>query len=334
MDTSINRHVLRLAGGITLPFVVGEALGWRIPFVASIFALQLLAVAKPPPTLRAGVVSVAALGAAFFASVVLTAIVLPFPLLFVAGVGAAVFGGLYGQARNGSPFWFILLFAVTATPILAGQSGTLATTFATIAVRAMIVAVATVWLMHAAFPHPAQAAPSSAPPATDSRAAARKALLGTLVVMPLVLWLLANESYAVVAVVTTLTILQVSSAQDRGRVALGLLAANVVAGAIAIAAYGAISVAPTLTVLAAVMVAVSLTFGGSIAMGGARVPLAIVACSAVLVLLGMGFTAFNDPATAFLKRVATVLLASGYTVGGLMLLERLTPRATATPAAH
>jgi hypothetical protein len=326
LDISINRHALRLAGGIALPFVVGEALGWDVPFLASIFAFQLLAVPKPPLTLLAALITVAGLGAAFLASILLTAIVLPHPLLFVVATGTAVFGGLYGQARNGSPFWFFLLLAVTATPVLAYQSETLATTFAGIAVRAMIVAQVTAWLMHAAFPHPGQTVPSAAPPAMDSRAAARKALFGTLVVMPLVLWLQANGSFAVVAVVTALTILQASSAEGRGSSARGLIAANVIAGAIAVAAYFVISLAPTLTVLTVVMLAVSLTFGGRIAMRGGRAPLAILACAAALVLLGMAFTPFNDPATAFIKRLVTVLLASGYTVAGVILLENLQQR--------
>ena len=325
MSTSAERHALRIAGAVALPFVAGELLGWSMPFLASIFALQLVAARQAPPTLRAALAAVIGIGAAFAAAIVLTAITGPHPLVFTLGAGLAVFGGLYAQARKGTGFWFILLIAICATPLLANQSEGLAISFLHIAVGAMLVAVLTAWLVHAAFPDPAHAEPPSAP-TMEPHAAARAALIGTLVVVPLLLLLLGYESAAVVATVTALSLLKAVSSQESTRAALGLLAANVIGGAVAVAAYAAIMAAPTLAMLAAVMLAVALAFGGRIALGGQAAALASAACVAAVLLLGMGLSPFTDSATAFGTRLVQVLLASAYTVGAFMLLENLLPK--------
>src|SRR6266404_1947054 len=101
-DIGATRHTLRMAGSIALPFVVGEALEWTLPFIASIFALQLLAVRRPPPTLVAGLASIAGLCIAFLVALVLTGLVLPYPTIFVLVIGLTMFGGLYAQARTAS----------------------------------------------------------------------------------------------------------------------------------------------------------------------------------------------------------------------------------------
>ena len=179
--------------------------------------------------------------------------------------------------------------------------------------------------MHAAFPDPTEAAPPGPPPAMDHAGAARMALVGTLVIMPLMLVLIGNESAAVVIAVTALSILKSSSAQGGARAALGLLGANVIAGAVAVAAYALVTAVPTLAMLAAVTIAVSLAFGGVIAMGGQRAAVAGAACAAAILLFGSGLSPLYDSGTAFVDRLMNVLIASAYTVVAYMLLEELLP---------
>ena len=59
------RHALRIAGGIAVPFIVGEALDWPLAFLSSVLALQLLASRQPPPT-RCRLAAVASIAIAFF----------------------------------------------------------------------------------------------------------------------------------------------------------------------------------------------------------------------------------------------------------------------------
>src|ERR1700694_738158 len=126
MDQAAIRHALRIAGGVAVPFVVGEALGWPLAFLSSVLALQVLASRQPPPTLLGGAAAVAAIAIAFFAAILLTGAVLSLPILFILATGLAVFGALYAQTRSSSPFWFFFLIALTAIPLMGAQSGQLA----------------------------------------------------------------------------------------------------------------------------------------------------------------------------------------------------------------
>jgi hypothetical protein len=323
------RHALRIAGGIALPFVIGEALGWDLPFIASILAVLMLAGRQPAPTLAAAIASVVGIAIAFFAAVVLTRISLPHPMIFVCVLGLAVFGGLYAQLRSASPVWFFFLIAVTVTPLMAAQSEGLATGVAGTMVAGMIVAILTVWLVHALFAEPAAsglASPAPAPPISRSpREDVRIALAGTLTMIPLVLFLLSNESAALVVAVTALSILRTAGFAQGKQAVLGILLGNIIAGGVAILAYFMIDTAGTLLMLAAVILAVGLFFGERIANGGQAAPLYAGACTATIVLLGLGLSPFNDASTAFATRVIYVVLASAYTLALLALLASLYP---------
>lgn len=317
-----NRHALRMAGGIALPFVVWEALDWELSFIASNFALQLLAVRRPAPTFAAGLVSIAGLCIALLAGIVLTGVALPYPTILALGIGLTMLGGLYAQARTASPFWFIFLIAVTIMPLLMMKSDALATSFAGALVTGMVAAFMVVWLMHALFPEEVRSMPAPAETAMSSGDAARVALIGTLVVMPLVFLLSANESAAIVAIVTVLSVIRASGFAGASRAALGLLLGNLIAGVVAIVAYAVIVTAPSLPVLAAVIMLIALIFAERVATAGPSAPLLVAACVATLVLLGLGLSPFGDTPSAFATRVSDVGLATVYGVGMLSLFER------------
>lgn len=322
------RHALRIAVGIAVPFLIGEALVWDLPFIASIFALLLLSARKPAPTPAAAVASVLGIAFAFIAALMLTRITLPHPIVFIAATGLAVFAGLYAQLRTASPVWFFFLIAVAVTPLLAAHSPGLATAVAGTMVAAMIVAVLTVWLVHASWPESAAATASGPPAAQGSRSPAedaRIALIGTLVMIPLVLFLLNRESAALVVTVTALSILRTAGLAQGKQAVLGILLANLIAGGVAIVAYFMIDSAATLLMLAAAVLAVALFYGERIAFAGSSAPLYAGACTATLVILGLGLSPFNDASTAFASRVTYVILTSTYTLALLALLTSLYP---------
>jgi hypothetical protein len=317
-----DRHALRMAGGIALPFVTGEALDWDLPFIAPVFALQLLAVRRPAPTIAAAVASIAGIYLALVAGLVLSGVTLQYPAVFALGVGLTIYGGLYAQARTASPFWFIFLIAVTIMPLLAMQSDELARSFAGALVKGMGAAYAVAWLMHALFPEEVRAVPAPIGKAMSSGDAARAALVGTLVVTPFLFLRSANESVAIVAIVTALSVVRAYGFASGSRTALGLLLGNLFAGVVAVVAYTVIIVAPSLPVLAAVMALVALVFAERIATAGPSAPLFVTACIATLVLVGMGLSPFGDTPTAFATRIINVGLATIYSVWMLSLFER------------
>lgn len=321
------KHALRIAVGVTVPFVIGEALDWDLPFIASIFALLLLSARKPAPTPAAALASVLGIAFAFIAALVLTRITLPHPIVFIAATGLVVFAGLYAQLRTASPVWFFFLIAVTVTPLLAAHSEGLATAVAGTMVAAMIVAALAVWLVHTLWPECAAAAsgPAAAQGSRSPAEDARIALIGTLVMIPLVLFLLKRESAALVVTVTALSILRTAGLAQGKQAVLGILLANLIAGGVAIVAYFMIDSAATLLMLAAVILAVALFYGERIAFAGSSAPLYAGACTATLVILGLGLSPFNDASTAFASRVTYVILTSAYTLALLALLTSLYP---------
>jgi hypothetical protein len=324
--SATTRHALRIAGGIAVPLVVGELLDWDLPFIASVFAVLLLATPQPPMKVGAGVASVLGMAAVFFFALVLTHLTLATPATFIVGFGIAVFCGLYGQLRSTSPLWFFFLVAIMVTPLMANQTDGLATTVAGIMVAAMAVAVLTTWLMHAAFPAPvtatrtAPATPAVASPATDD---ARKALAGTLILVPLMLFLLSRESAALVVTMTVLSILRTAGSAQSTRAVLGILLGNLIAGGIAMVAYYLIDTGSSVPMLVAIVLAVALFFGERIASGGQAAALYSGAAIAALVLLGLGLSPFNDASTAFATRVTYVILASLYALALIALLGSL-----------
>ena len=327
MDTSTSRHALRLTGGIALPIIVGEALGWTAPFIASVFALQLLA-PRQLLTPVAALVTALVVTLAFAASLLLTAIALPYPLVFAVGLGLALFGALYGQARNGSPFWFFLLLALAATPLLAAGARDQAEAFAHLVVRSMVIAIVATWLMHAFFPEPLDAPRAAPPEKMEPSDAARNALIGTLVLLPLVIVLLGQHSVAVVVCVTAISILKAATAQGGAQTAKGLVLANVIAGIAAVAAYAVIMIAPTLLMLTVVVLTLALAFAGRVAPGGEAAALAAAACAAALVLLGSSLNPYLDATTQFGARLVNVLITSVYTAVAYFVLDGLLRRVT------
>jgi len=324
MDKAAIAYALRMAGGLAVPFIVGETLDRPLAFLASVLALQLLASRQPPFKLVAGIVAVAAMAIAFFAAISLTHAVLALPFLFILAIGLTVFAALYAQTRSSSPFWFFLSVAVTVTPLMAARSPELAASLAHALIAGMALAVLTTWLMHALFPEPAQQTSdaSAQPPVQTAMTPAervRSALAGTLIVMVLVVLLLNHASAALVVLVTALSIVRAAGLAAGTQTAMGLLLGNLIGGGIAIVAYWVINHAPSLPVLVGVVIVMALFFGERIATAGPKAPLLVVAASSAILLLGAGLNPFNDTSTVFAARVGHVLLTTVYTVGMIAL---------------
>jgi len=128
--------------------------------------------------------------------------------------------------------------------------------------------------------------------------------------------------------VTAITILQQSIA-GRGT-AYGLVIGNVAGGLAATVAYLMISLLPTPAFLFLVVLFFGLAFGARIAEGGKLAPVYTVGAATFLVVLGLGLSPLpQDSGTLFLSRVATVIVASLYTIGVASVLHLLLARSRA-----
>ena len=167
-------------------------------------------------------------------------------------------------------------------------------------------------------------------------AAARYALLDTLVLIPLLTWFILNATEAaIVVLIVVVTLLRQTDRQQGKSAALGLILGNLIAGVAAGIAYNLILLGNTLPFFVTVCLAATLMFAGRIATAGDRAPVYVVALGTFVLLLGLSLSPLpGSTGEAFVSRILNVILASAYAIGGLSLVERwhpATPYAVRTP---
>ena len=341
--TGVRNAALRLAFGVTGCFAIVEALDWDATFLAPLLAANMLVKTPRPPSLTQGLVVVILFASSTAAVLVLSMFVISNPEVLIMALIQLFFLSFYAH-RLGAPDLATLLPQISAVslPIVAVLSPDGAGAFARTLVAAGFVALLTVWVAHAAFPAPA-AVPGAATPATatsldEPLAAARYALLDTIVLMPLLIWFILNATEAaIVVLIVVVTLLRQTDRQQGKSAALGLILGNLIAGVAAGIAYNVILLGNTLPFFITVCLAATLVFAGRIATAGDRAPVYVVALGTFVLLLGLSLSPLpGSTGEAFVSRILNVIFASAYATGALSLLERWqppTPDAVRTPDA-
>ena len=223
---------MRLAFGVTGCFAVVEALDWDATFLAPLLAANMLVKTPRPPSLAQGFVVVILFALSTAAVLLLSTLVISNPQVLIMALIQLLFLSFYAH-RRGAPDLATLLPQISAVslPIVAVLSPDGAGAFARTLVTAGFVALLTVWAAHAAFPAPAAVAVTAKPATATSLdgpvAAARYALLDTLVLMPLLTWFILNATEAaIVVLIVVVTLLRQTDRQQGKSAALGLILGN------------------------------------------------------------------------------------------------------------
>jgi hypothetical protein len=331
-NAGVQNAALRLAFGVTGCFAIVEALDWDATFLAPLLAANMLVKTPRPPSLVQGLVVVFLFASSTAAVLLLSTLVISNPEVLILALMLLLFLSFYAH-HLGAPDLVTLLPQVSAVslPIVAVLSPDGAGEFARTLVTAGFVALLTVWVAHAAFPAPA-AAPGAATPATATAldepvAAARYALLDTLIVIPLLAWFILNATEAaIVVLIVVVTLLRQPNRQRGKSAALGLILGNLVAGVAAGIAYNVILLGHTLPFFVTVCLAATLIFAGRIATGGNRAAVYVVALGTFVLLLGLSLSPLpGSTGEAFISRILNVIFASAYATGCLSLVERWYP---------
>jgi hypothetical protein len=324
------RAALRLAFGVTACFAVVEALGWDATFVAPMLAANMLVKLPRPLSLAQGFVVLVLIALSTGAVLVLTTALIGNPAVLILGLTLVIYLSFYAH-RRGAPELATLLLQISAValPTVAVLSPDGAGTFAAMLLSAGVVALLTVWAAHVAFPAPVVALTDAAPAASATRAvepaaAARHALLDTLVLIPLLTWYILDATQvAVVVLIIIVTLLRQHDPKQGQRAALGLILGNLIGGIAAAIVYNVILLNNTLLFFIAVCLTASLLFAGRIVTAGGRAPIYAIAFATFILLLGLGMTPLpGGSGEAFASRLFYVLLASAYTIGSLSLVQR------------
>ena len=327
------RGALRLAFGVTGCFAVVEAFNWDATFLAPLLAANMLVKSPRPPSLAQGLVVVLLIALSTATVLVLTTLVIISPEVLILALMLLLYLSFYAH-RRGAPDLATLLPQVSAVslPIVAVLSPDGAGAFAATLVAAGVVALLTVWAAHAAFPAPAATAVAATTSATTAserpEAAARDALLDTLILLPLLSWFILDATEAaIVVLIVIVTLLRQTERQQGKWAALGLILGNLLAGVAAAIAYHLILLCNTLPFFIPLCLAVSLMFAGRIATAGDRAPIYVIALGTFVLLLGIGLSPLpGSSGEAFVSRLVNVVFASAYAIGGLSLVEFWRPR--------
>jgi hypothetical protein len=273
MDTA-SRRILRLALGVSLCMLFSQVVNWQLSFVAPVFAIILLSLPYPAPSLKSGLNLVLTLVVALFASRYLLPFLDHAPMVGLLLLALCLFGSFFYTAMGGS--------ALTGTFVTVGL--TLLVTVGSVSIDAYIgitkavsfgaaVGLAFVWLAHALLPDPppelSAAGHHHASPKPDRLVAARSALRAMSVVFPVALLFLcwnASASYVIV-IIKVATLGQQATLDDTHSAGRKMIESTVWGGVGAIVAWTVLGACPNLAMYTLLVALAGLLYGAGVFKG-------------------------------------------------------------------
>ena len=320
--------VLRFSFGTTTAFIVCELLGWQPSVLAPVLTGVLLASLPVAPPPKVGIALVIVMGLSAWFSFLLTTYLNQTPTLLFGAIALIlfmIFAGL-AQAKAQLPLT-LLLICITVVPVITLTMAQYAGVFPSLLTRAMALAIAFTWLAYAIWPLPS---PKPAdPPAPPSEAPVATALLGTVIVLPVMLvYLLYGWTDAIPVLITTaLTVAKMEEARGAAS-AWAKLLGNFLGGFIAIAAYYVLAIAPSLASLSLISFIIGFGFAQQVVKGGVRGGNALIAYNSTMVIFGLALLKGSSNSGTWGARVVQFAIACTFAVGMIYLLLPRTRRRT------
>jgi hypothetical protein len=311
--------LLRFGVGISASYVVGEAFGWTPSFVAPMFIAVLLANLPVSPPLKVGVALMAVTGVSAGLAFVVSSLLLGTPSVLFGVIGIIVFGALYTMAKGKAALpMTLLLMCFSTVPVVAMVVPAYADVLPAALTRGMIVAVLTVWLVHAVWP---EVLPPTPPPKPAALAAPlTMALLGTAIIMPLVLvYLLFGLTDAMPVLITTVLLVATFEVEQGATVGMTRVVGNLVGGFIGLAAYLLLGIAPSLAVLGLLVFLIAVITGPYVFRGGTTGATGLMTCNSALIILGLAMLNPDSSAGLWGTRLLLFTLAWLFAVGMMVL---------------
>jgi hypothetical protein len=321
-DPARTHATLRFAFSVTVALVISELMQWVPTFLAPALAAVVLVNVpiRPPPKVAVGLIVIVA--ATALIALLLSTALLPTPLLLFGAAAVVVFRTLYviaeGRPRVAPLF---LLICVTTIPVIAVESPSTAGSFAYALVRATCLAILIVWIAHLIWPRvpPPRRAASPAPLPPDARL--KSALLGTVVLTPLMLvYLLFGLTHALpVLVATSMIVMNLDFRLGRMQ-ALALVLGNLGGGIVALALFVLIAVEPSLISLTLITALTGLAYGWRISARDPLAPVVLVACNATFIVFSSALASDTGTFDFWITRLTQFVIAGVFAIGMMSLL--------------
>ena len=315
---------LRFATAVTFAFVLGELAQWTPTFLAAVLVSAVLGnlPMRPPPKLGVVLVVVMAVAAiyAFFVSVWLRGT--PWVMFGVIALSMllAFHGMLSGKPRLPG---LLALLCLTTVPVLAMVSPAHAGLLPRGLVLGMAMAMAVIFAVYAIWPTPPPQRPPAPPPGPGDATPLRMALLSTAAMMPVILvYLMFGLVDVLPVMIGTLLLVANFDVNSTPRQALVQVLANLMGGLLGMLVHALLVTTPSLVFLALLLFVVVLGFGQRIYAGGPSAPTAVVACNAMLIILGSSISAGTGSLSLWLTRVVLFALGGAIAIALMSLLWR------------
>ncbi|WP_246704556.1 hypothetical protein [Rhizobium sp. P32RR-XVIII] len=318
------RRALRVALAVSVGFVASAAVGAVFPFIGPLFAAQFLLSSSRPLPVAQTIGMVLLILATGLLLIFLTAALIDRPIVFLAVLGLVYFCCFAVQAiGKGGPAVFLVLVVAIIVPLVGVLHPTFADSVLSILIGAVLSATALMWLSHALVPEPT--AITAAPEQETARhdQPVHRACANTVILLFAVAVCIASNQLvaAVVIPITVVSLLDQLDIAASGRAALGLVVVNVFGGILAALAYGLLSVRPSLALMFAILLIVSLGLGARGASRSSDATMYAGALTTFLILFGLGVSPLPGSAAESLStRVVYVTAAIIYTVVAAALL--------------
>lgn len=323
-----DKAVLRLAIGLGLAVLVAYGLGLTMAFAVCIMSLLLLCSPAPPAPLAKGLVTAAIVTLLLMAGGLMVPLLQHYPLPAVLLTAALLYAVFFAGARKPSPLTTFLVIALTFLPVAGVMDQGLAMVLAQAVGCGLAVGALVNGFSHAFFPDPPAAASAPRPAGADAGAARWRALQATVVVMPVFTLALTNPPLYLPAIMKTVMLGQQAgetSARSAGRELVG---STLMAAAMALAVWWALSLLPNLWMLMLWIMAAAFWAGRRmfrVTPSSFTPSFWLNALMTMLIFLGPAIedaAVGKDPYAASAVRVTLFLAVSAYAWATVWVLER------------
>jgi hypothetical protein len=333
-----DQRILRFAFGTGFSLCISQMLAWDQSYLAAVFTASFLALPMGPPRLLGGIKFIAILTLTLLLGFLILPVLKHYQAAGLIALAMAFFGVFYYGQRGGSPLVIGLATAGLAViPLIGIYSVPAAVTIFQSLLKAGVVALLSLWLFHALFPDPPQQSviPAAAPQSLENPDAGRLAARSTLVVMPVIGWLLATSGFSYIAVAIKVASMGQQVSADESRTAGRALVASTVLGGIgAVLIWLVLKVWPSLLLYTLLTTLAGLIFGRRIFAGVAFTPTGQIwsyGFVTMLIILGPVVLDSGDAAgSRFFDRIVMFLMAGGYSYLAVLFFDGFLGRSGAS----
>jgi len=332
--SAAEQRILRFACGSAAALLISQTFAWQYSYLAAVFAATFLSLPIAPPRLKGGVVFVLLLAGALLLGLLLIGPLKHYELAGLMLQGLMFFLVFYYSIAGGNPLVVSLAIAgLAAVPVVGVVSSAAAVVICQSLLKSGLLALGILWTFHALFPDPplpVNALPAPAP-RPDKTATGRLAARSTLVVLPVITWLLATSGLSYIAVAIKVSSMgQQASVDSSSQAGRALLLSTFIGGVGAVVIWAVLSVWPslllyTLTVgLTGLFVGRRIFAGAGIAATGQIWSYGFVT---MLIILGPVVLDSGDAAGArFFDRIFMFSLATIYSVVAVWIFDTIVSR--------